>query len=621
MKLIWQRNNTPEELFPLLETLSSEYPISESGNGTILSFKKVESDTLYVNVASKDGKALISYSSVAAAARGIGMVLSGLQGENKATFETVGIMVDVSRNMVMTVEHFKKWLRRLALSGGNIVFIYAEDTYKMEDEPFFGFGRGGYTMAELQELDRYAISLGIELVGCIQTLAHMAQVLQWPAYNKVKDTENCLLVGADATYKLIEKMFDFWSQALSSRRIHIGMDEAHDLGRGKYLTLNGRKPTWEIMTAHLKKVEVLAAERGLKPMIWSDMFFTHAGGGYYNPNAEFPIDTADEIPESVSLVYWDYYNRDAEFYAKMIRCHRKLGRNILMGSGLWTWYRWWYDPWQSERTIRPCIAACQQEKVREIFFTMWKDNGAYCCYDSGLAGIVLACDLCYGVDDKKLTSKRFAAVCHADYDAVILAGRMTIPMGYELVQEASPVINPVTLLWDDPLSGIGYGTCIQMVPDFVSRTLRQYDELLEKLPEFCDSNEAGSFSFAISLINAVRQKLAIREALLAAYAVKDRTKLHNIAYAAIPAAVAALHTFEAEFRKQWLAAARPQGMECIQIRNAGVAVRLEETALRIKEFLDGTIDSIAELEEPLPDINGFLSVGRYDRVAMATANH
>ena len=62
-------------------------------------------------------------------------------------------------------------------------------------------------------------------------------------------------------------------------------------------------------------------------------------------------------------------------------------------------------------------------------------------------------------------------------------------------------------------------------------------------------------------------------------------------------------------------------MECIQIRNAGVAVRLEETALRIKEFLAGTIDTIAELEEPLPDINGFLSVGRYNRVAMATANH
>ena len=156
MKLVWQRSNTPAELHSMLEILNCEYLVYENGNGTKLVFQKVESDTLYVNVVKQNNKVKISYSSIAAAARGIGMVSAGLQGENKATFETVGIMVDVSRNMVMTVEHFKKWLRRLALSGGNIVFIYAEDTYKMEGEPFFGFGRGSYTLAELQELDRYA---------------------------------------------------------------------------------------------------------------------------------------------------------------------------------------------------------------------------------------------------------------------------------------------------------------------------------------------------------------------------------------------------------------------------------------------------------------------------------
>ena len=621
MKLVWQRSNTPAELHSMLEILNCEYLVYENGNGTKLVFQKVESDTLYVNVVKQNNKVKISYSSIAAAARGIGMAAAGLQGENKATFKTVGIMIDVSRNMVMTVENFKKWLRRLALSGGNTVYIYAEDTYKIDGEPFFGFGRGGYTLAELQELDRYALKLGIELIGCIQTLAHLEQILQWPVYSKVKDTENCLLVGEDATCELIAKMFDFWSCALTSRRIHIGMDEAGSLGRGKFLNKNGKKPTYEIITGHLKKVEKLASARGLKPMIWSDMFFTHAGGRYYNPDAEFPADAADKIPSSVSLVYWDYYNRDSEFYRKMIRCHKKLNDNVIMGSGLWTWYRWWYDPWQSERTIRPCITGCQQENIEEIFFTMWKDHGAYCCYDSGLAGIVLACDLCYGVDDKNFTAKHFAAVCHANYDAIVLAGRMTVPMGFELVQESSPVINPATLLWDDPLYGIGYGTYLQMVPDFVSRVTKQYDELLAKLPEFCDSDEAGSINFAISLVNVVRQKLAIRDSLVKAYAIKDRAELHRLADIAIPAAVAALHHFEAEFRKQWLATARPQGMECIQLRNAGVAVRLEETALRIKEFLSGKIDSIAELEEPLPDINGFLNVDRYNRLATATANY
>ena len=69
MKLVWQRSSTPEELFPLLETLSSEYPISESGSGMLLSFKKVESATLYVNVKQNGNSTEISYSAIALTSR------------------------------------------------------------------------------------------------------------------------------------------------------------------------------------------------------------------------------------------------------------------------------------------------------------------------------------------------------------------------------------------------------------------------------------------------------------------------------------------------------------------------------------------------------------------------
>jgi len=34
-------------------------------------------------------------------------------------------------------------------------------------------------MEELKEIDDYAASLGVKLVPCIQTLAHLAQFLQW----------------------------------------------------------------------------------------------------------------------------------------------------------------------------------------------------------------------------------------------------------------------------------------------------------------------------------------------------------------------------------------------------------------------------------------------------------
>lgn len=104
--------------------------------------------------------------------------------------------------------------------------LYTEDTYEISGEPRFGYQRGRYSQAELRELDAYAASLGMELVGCIQTLAHLEQIRRWPDYQAVKDYESVLLVGEPKTYELIGKVLDAMGGALRSRRIHIGMDEA-----------------------------------------------------------------------------------------------------------------------------------------------------------------------------------------------------------------------------------------------------------------------------------------------------------------------------------------------------------------------------------------------------------
>ena len=95
--------------------------------------------------------------------------------------------------------------------------------------------RGAFTVEELKEADAFAGQLGIELIGCIQTLGHLEQILAYGEYGKVRDTASVLMVDEPETYKLIEKMILFWKEALSSRRLHIGMDETHDLGRGRFL--------------------------------------------------------------------------------------------------------------------------------------------------------------------------------------------------------------------------------------------------------------------------------------------------------------------------------------------------------------------------------------------------
>lgn len=47
---------------------------------------------------------------------------------------------------------------------------------------------------------------GIEVIPCIQTLGHLAQILQWHRYLNLRDTHEVLLAGSEETYVFIKKV-------------------------------------------------------------------------------------------------------------------------------------------------------------------------------------------------------------------------------------------------------------------------------------------------------------------------------------------------------------------------------------------------------------------------------
>ena len=40
----------------------------------------------------------------------------------------------------------------------------------------------------------------------VQTLAHLAQILQWPRFHVIRDTHDVLLAQSEETYQFIEKV-------------------------------------------------------------------------------------------------------------------------------------------------------------------------------------------------------------------------------------------------------------------------------------------------------------------------------------------------------------------------------------------------------------------------------
>ncbi len=596
--LLWSKTDTPDELHSILETLAYEYPISSTNGEFDLKFTKV-SDTGKSKVHFTGKTVEITYNRPVDASRAVGNALAGLESDENTEFKTYGIMLDCSRNAVMTVKHFKSWLRQLTLMGYNMAMLYTEDTYQLPDEPFFGYKRGPYTLEEMKDIDAYAKSLGIEMIACLQTLGHMEQILQWHnAYGKVKDTDRVLLVDKEETYILIDKMLAFWSEALSSNRIHIGMDETHDLGRGNFMDLNGYERGFDIFNRHFAKVEKMCEKYNLRPMIWSDMYFRMANPtqDYYDLKHEIPQDVIDMIPKDSDLVYWDYYHDNKDFYVDFIKKHRQLGYEPLMGSGLWTWGRIWNDHDQDVKTVKPCLQACRETKLDEVFFTLWGDSGAFCEINSVLAGLCWAADLAYGgSEDNSRLEAQFKAITGGSYKNHLTAARLSKHILED--KNGTQTVGSPFIMWDDPLLGICCDSKKNIDDAFYEKAINLYNSICDDLTDQRGDNTAADINHAWLLADFLRMKVAFRRDLMAAYEAGDKNTINTLADKKLPEMITACEAVSDSIRKMWHKYFKPFGLEVLQIRQGGQTLRLKEAQCRIKEYIAGTIDSIPELEE------------------------
>ena len=94
----------------------------------------------------------------------------------------LGVMIDCSRNAVISVPALKNFIKIIAEFGYDYVGLYTEDTIEVEGEPYFGYQRGRLTASEIKEADAFAREHGMELRPYIQTLAHINQIVDYADY-------------------------------------------------------------------------------------------------------------------------------------------------------------------------------------------------------------------------------------------------------------------------------------------------------------------------------------------------------------------------------------------------------------------------------------------------------
>lgn len=516
--------------------------------------------------------------------------------EEKLNFDACGPMLDMSRNAVLKVEKVKEYIEYIAMMGLNRLVLYIEDVYELENYPYFGYMRGRYTKDELREIDEYGQLFGVEVFPAIQTLGHMERYLHWDESIPVRDTKYCLLSGEDKTYELIEDMIKTLSGCFSSKTIHVGMDEAFDFGLGTYLNKHGYTDRTEIIVSHLEKVSAIAEKYGMNVHLWSDMFFRLASKNHDYDAEGFEVSGNIKalIPKRATLVYWCYNTEDENAYTNMFKAHYKISDNLSFAGSAFNYFGYMCDTINTMRITQIALNSCKKNDIRDIYATIWEDNGAECDLFLAMLSIQLYAENMYNDTDIDAKIKEnFEFMTGASYDAFIDMSQFhNIFDGREYKYWWTRYIGK-RLLYQDILSGL----CDEYLS--AQPMAEHYKKYAKRMESYIDKNSTWNeyYEYAKVLFDVLSVKCEIAENLKNAYLSKDFEYIKDVANNKLSELYEGIKTIREYALNIWYKNNKAFGGEVIDTRLSGLLGRIETSKSRLLAYACGKIDKIEELEE------------------------
>lgn len=600
-----------------LSILADRKGITLGEGGVSVSVRRTEDAALSVRVL--DGqRAEIAYRDRIHFFRALGILLEKLEdGDRTETlencgFDTCGVMFDMSQgSSVVLPGAAKAILERMALMGLNTLLLYLEDCYVLDGHPYFGYMRPQYTQEDFRQIDAYAELFGIEVIPCMQTLAHLIDVIKWPAYRPFSDTSDILLVGDERTYQLIEDMIVQVMKPFRTKRIHIGMDEAWKVGRGSYEDLHGPRSKHELMKEHLDRVCQITGKYGLEPMIWSDMFFntfdeTGRVTAAYSPDTPISDQIKNDMPEKLGLVFWEYDHLNADYYDDVIRRHQEFNRRVYFAGGLYNCYGFGVNYGLAIQTIEVSIASCKRNGVRDTFLTVWGDDNTENNIFSLYLGFQYLAEHCYrdGVTEDSVR-RRFKTCCNGDLDDFRAMACLDEIPGVSRPGNPRRENPSKWLLWQHPMYGL-FDKNIEglALNSYYERLAGRFHEALPRNPDY-----ASVFDMAEALCGVLAIKAELGNRLRGAYLVRDAAALDALANKDIPELLSRLRRLHGLHRTYWFSTNKPEGFDITELRYGTQFMWLDTARLRVNQYLRGEISALPELEKeriPYPVSDGGL---------------
>ncbi len=555
-------------------------------------------------------KAKVTYGKDCLFFRAFSLAVQYVDGEDREIsvsnqFNRYGTMQNTSSH-VMSVKGVKDLLIQHALMGYDYLELYTEISYEIPEEPYFGYMKGRFSQAELKELAQFGDKMFVELVPCIQTLGHMADLFKWGAYGEVSDIAGTLLVDYERTYELIERMLRSLRACYTTNRINLGMDEAYFMGKGRYhWFVDDTLPDPSMLyVRHLRRVLDIAKKVGFTDLaIWYDNLFEINFKGYINPPVwlfkDFKKEITENFPE-VRLIFWNYVIQDVDDFCRFVSYIRQLSPHVSFASMVHGYTSFAPENDITAQLVETAKAGCKACGIDDLMITWWGGKSSSLAQLGGYYHYIENCGENSGYDFNDHAKFLFGYT----YDELCV---LDLPNKIEAKTEATGMAegnNPCFyILAEDPLLGI----MDAHIPEDAAATYASHAVKLDALAQH-DSMFNYIFAFEKVLCDTLAVKADLPKLIKKAYDAGDKDALRAIANDKIPLVMEKMDQFRDAYYTYWLTYNRHIGWEKYENMLGGHIYRLKQVAKLLIAYADGKVEHIEELEQTRlpfrPSMNG-----------------
>ncbi len=229
----------------------------------------------------------------------------------------------------------------------------------------------------------------MELVPTLQSLGHMHQILKYPRYQKLAESEKRWSVSPalEQTYELLDDLYAEYVGNFSSPWLNANCDEPVDLGKGLSKSRAETEGLAAVFSSHVARVQDLAAKHGKRTMIWADFLFEH--------REVLPL-----LPKGLLVIDW-WYEANHDF--ERVRILRENGFPFMAAAGTSGWNTLFPRMENALANIRGYAEAAKRNGAEGLLTTEWGDGGHGNLLGNSLYGFAFGAQAAWGRSDIEWT--------------------------------------------------------------------------------------------------------------------------------------------------------------------------------------------------------------------------